>query len=104
MRPDRRSVRATADFFADLDRQLPPERTDDRPSRSDFQTYELLRIVDQFALGFDSMTPAIPGRTDYRLLMISGLVVPRISVVGQLAPDGAVELVQLDLDLAAGWE
>lgn len=101
---DRRSVRATTDFFADLDRQLPPERTDHLPSRSDFQAHELLRIVDQFALGFDSMPPAIPGRADYRLLMISGLVVPRISVVGQRAPDGAVELVQLDLDLTAGWE
>lgn len=49
---DRRTVRATASFFSDLDRLLPPERTtDDQPSRSDFQT-SALRIVDQFALGF----------------------------------------------------
>jgi hypothetical protein len=28
------------------------------------------------------------------------MLVPRFAVVGQLAADGAVELVQLDLDLA----
>jgi hypothetical protein len=95
----RRNVRAAPDFFTDLDHQLPPERTDARLSRTDFQAYELLRIVDEFALRFDMMAPMIPGRPDYRALVISGQVVPRISVIGQLAPDGAVELVQLDLDL-----
>lgn len=103
MSADRRVVRATADFFVDLDRQLPPERSDRVPSRTDFQAYELLRIVDEFAVGFDRMPVVIPGRTDYRLLVIAGLVVPRMSVVGQLAPDDAVELVQLDLDLEAEW-
>jgi hypothetical protein len=33
-----------------------------------------------------------------------GSLVPRYSVTGQLAPDGAVELVQVDLDLEAGWD
>jgi hypothetical protein len=32
------------------------------------------------------------------------VLVPRFSVVGQLAPDGAVELVQLDIDLEAESE
>lgn len=50
------------------------------------------------------MAPAIPDRADYRLLMISGLMVPRISVVGQLAPDVAIELVQLDLDPTVDWQ
>jgi len=30
------------------------------------------------------------------------MLVARVAVLGQLAPDGAVELVQLDLDLEPG--
>ena len=97
----RRIVRATADFFQDLDRQLRPERgPDGEPSANDFQVFELIRIVDQFATGFDELPELIPGRPDYRLLISAGMLVPRFAVVGQLAADGAVELVQLDLELA----
>ena len=47
---DRREVRATYGFFEDLDRQLSPERgPNGEPSAADFQTIELLRIVDRFA-------------------------------------------------------
>ena len=53
---DRRPVRATYEFFEDLDRQLGPERgPDGEPSTADFQTIELLRIVDQFAEQFDEL-------------------------------------------------
>jgi hypothetical protein len=39
----RRQVRATAEFFRDLDRQLPGERgANGEPSTNDFQTFELL--------------------------------------------------------------
>jgi hypothetical protein len=97
----RRVVRATADFFHDLDRQLRPERgPEGQPSANDFQVFELIRIVDRFATGFDDLPELIPGRPDYRLLISTGMLVPRFAVVGQLAADGAVELVQLDLDLA----
>jgi hypothetical protein len=71
-----------------------------QPSANDFQVYELIRIVDRFATGFDDLPELIPGRPDYRLLLSTGMLVPRFAVVGQLAADGAVELVQLDLDLA----
>jgi len=64
----RRRVRATTDFFQDLDRQLPAERgSDGRPSRADFQAYELLSIVERFATGFDDLPELIPGRPQYRL-------------------------------------
>ncbi len=97
----RRIVRATADFFQDLDRQLRPERGPaGEPSANDFQVFELIRIVDRFATGFDELPELIPGRSDYRLLISAGMLVTRFAVVGQLAADGAVELVQLDLDLA----
>jgi hypothetical protein len=95
----RRVVRATPDFFRDLDMQLGDDRGGTgQPSRGDFQTYELLRIVEKFATEFDHLPESIPGRSDYRILIAAGVVVPVLSVVGQLASDGAVELVQLDID------
>ena len=66
--------------------------------------YELLRIVEQFAVGWDSLAELIPGRPDYRIVIAAGLLVPRFAVAGQLAPDGAIELIRLRLDLDAGWE
>ena len=103
MSGDRRTVRTTKQFFQDLDRQLPPERgPHGEPSAHDFQVYELLRVVEQFATEFDTMAELIPGRPEYRILITSGLLVPRFVVTGQLAPDGAVELVRLRLDLNAG--
>jgi len=90
----RRIARATADFFQDLDRQLRPERgPDGEPSANDFQVFELIRIVDRFATEFDELPELIPGRPDYRLLISN-------RDAGRFAADGAVELGQLDLDLA----
>lgn len=99
----RRTVRATAGLFEDLDRQLGPERgANGEPSSNDFQVFDLLRIVDRFATGFDDLPELIPGRADYRVLISMGMLVPQLAVVGQLAPDGAIELVQLDLDIESG--
>lgn len=101
----RRTVRATARFFEDLDRQLPSERgSAGEPSANDFQVFELLRIVERFAVGFDELPPLIPGRDDYRILIAAGSLVTAFSVIGQLAPDGAVELVQLDIDTGSPWD
>jgi len=102
---DRKTVRTTQRFFEDLDRQLNQERgSDGEPSVHDFQVYELLRVVEQFATNFDALPELIAGRPDYRILIAGGMLVPRFSVVGQLAPDGAVELVRLRIDLGAGWD
>jgi hypothetical protein len=69
----RRVVRATADFFQDLDRQLRPERSPaGQPSANDFQVFELIRIVDRFATGFDEFPELIRGRPDYRILISLG--------------------------------
>lgn len=105
MSSDRRTVRTTPQFFEDLDRQLRSERgPNGEPSVQDFQVYELLRIVEQFAAEWDMLTELIPGRPDYRIVIAAGLLVPRFAVAGQLAPDGAIELIRLRLDLDAGWE
>lgn len=70
---------------------------------NDFQVFELLRVIDHFATRFDDLPELIPGHADYRILISSGILVARFAVVGQLAPDGAVELVQLDLDFDETW-
>jgi len=99
----RRIVRATESFFKDLDRQLQSERgPNGEPSTNDFQVFELLRIVDRFATNFEDLPELIPGRSDYRVLLSTGMLVHAFAVVGQLAPDGAAELVQLDIDLRLG--
>ena len=104
MTGERRVVRATSRFFADLDRQLRPDRgPDGQPSTNDFQVFDLLRIVETFATEFDTLPELIPGRSEYRIIVGVGVVVARFAVIGQLAPDGAVELVQLDIDAGPSW-
>jgi len=101
---ERREVRATLDFFHDLDPQLSSERgPDGEPSTSDFQTFELLEIVEKFALDFDTLPALIQGRDDYRVLIATGVVLRADSVVGQSSPDGAIELISLDLDADVDW-
>jgi hypothetical protein len=97
----RRTIRATAGFFEDVDRHCPAGRgPSGEPSANDFEIFELLRIVETFATRFDDLPELIPGRPDYRILIASGTLVPRFVVVRQLASDGAVE-VQLDIDRKA---
>ena len=104
MTGNRRVVRVTDQFFDDLDRQLDAERgPNGEPSVNDFNVYELLEIVERFATGFDDLPQPIEGRSDYRMLITAGVLVPRYSIIGQLAPDDAVELIQIELDLDAGW-
>ena len=60
-------------------------------------------IIERFASDFASLPELIPGRSDYRVMIATGVLVRSYSVVGQLAPDGAVELVALELDLGTNW-
>ena len=97
-------VRATAEFFQDLDRQLPAERgPNGSRSTYDFQAFELLRIVERFAIGFLDLPDLMPGGPDYRILIGAGTLVAGFAVVGQMAAHGAVELVQLALDVGGAW-
>ena len=102
---DRYIVRIAPSFFEDLDRQLPVERgPHGEPSSVDFRSIEIVEIIDRFASGFDQLGQPIPGRPDYRILLKGGLLVRGIQVVGQLMPDGAIELLTLDLDLSMDWD
>jgi hypothetical protein len=96
----RRQVRATREFFEKLDDLLPAARgADGTPSRSDFQSYELLHIVDLFATRWDELPRLIPGRHDYRCVIVKGQLVAVICVNGQEASDGAIELTDLEIDV-----
>jgi hypothetical protein len=102
---ERRTVRTTQSFFEDLDRQLPAERgANGEPSTHDFQVFELLRIVEVFATAFDELPALMSGRADYRILITTGVLVPRLAVVGQLVSDNAIELLELDVDFDVGDE
>jgi hypothetical protein len=100
----RRIVRVTDDLFEDLDRYLGPERgPNGEPSAMDFLRLDLMAIVDVIAERFDQLPEAIPGHPEYRILITAGRLVPRVAVMGMLSPDGAIELIQLDLDLDSDW-
>ena len=100
----RRDVRVSASFFEDLDRQLSAERgPSGEPSTVDFQSIELLEIIERFATGFDSLPPLFEGRDDYRLLVKSGVLVRAMEVIGVRAIDGAIEVIGLELDLRMDW-
>jgi hypothetical protein len=94
----RRIVRATPEFFLQLDSQLPGAREGHLPSRSDFQAYDLLAITDRFATDWDHLPPLRPAMPDYRILLGTGRLVRGFSVVGRLASDGAIELLRLEID------
>lgn len=99
MSSQRRTVRATPRFFEDLDRQLRPERgPNGEPSTADFQAFELLEIIETIATRFDDLPELIRGRGDYRVLIAAGSLVRAYTVTAQLASDGAVELISLELD------
>ena len=51
---------------------------------------------------FDDLPELIPGRSDYRVLLTSGVLVRALNVVGRLASDGAIERVSIDIDLS--WD
>src|SRR3954454_6555116 len=58
----------------------------------------LVPIFTKFATGWDDLPRLVAGRDDYRVLVVRGVLLGAISVIGQLAPDGVIELVDLELD------
>lgn len=95
-----RDVRPTRQFYADLHRQLPAERGEDgTPSRVDFELYDLVDILNTFAQDWDELPQLIPGRSDYRILITSGVLVAGYSVQALLNRDEVIELISLGIDL-----
>ena len=91
----RRQVRTTTGFWAALDAAMPAGR---EPSWHDFAATDLPDIVERFAEEWDHLPPLIPGRSDYRILIGVGRVAAFYAVEAQLAGDGSVELVSVEID------
>ncbi|MGQ0826485.1 MAG: hypothetical protein ACT4OX_15890 [Actinomycetota bacterium] len=51
-----------------------------------------------FATRFEELPEVIDRRADYRVLISAGVLVRAVAVVGQLTPDGFVELLSITLD------
>ncbi len=101
---DRRPIRVDPRFLEQLDAQLGEERgPNGEPSRIDFLRFELPAIEDEFALRFDQLAEVVPGRVDYRQVITAGRLVSGSAVIGQLALDGSVLLLGVELDLGPGW-
>jgi hypothetical protein len=92
----RRTVRTTTRFWATLDEAVPAAGS---PSWHDFAAVDLPVIVERFVDGWDDLPPLIPGRVDYRLLIGAGQVVAFHAVEAQLAREGPVELVSVEIEI-----
>jgi hypothetical protein len=92
----RRLVRTTSQFWATLDAAMPAGQ---EPSWHDFAAVDLPDIVERFAQIWDDIPALIPGRLDYRILIGTGRVVAFYAVEAQLAGDGSVELVGIEIDV-----
>lgn len=100
----RRPVRVDDQFLELLDSQLGLERQPSGgPSTTDFLLVELPPIVELFATNFDRLAMPIPGRPDYRSVLIVGIYIPRILATGHLGPHGYIPLLSVQLDLDVGW-
>lgn len=95
----RRVVRVDQSFFNELDAQLGPDRgPGGEPSSTDFLTFDLPTIVDEFAENFDQLRPAFDGRDDYRVLVSTGSLVAASVTVGQLLNDDTIVLFGIEID------
>ncbi len=95
---NRRRVRVDHDFFEDLDRQLGSDRgPNGEPSSTDFIVIDLPPVVDEFAENFDALPMVYPDRPDYRIVIVSGVLVAAAVVIGQLAADGSVVLLSIEI-------
>lgn len=96
----RRIVRVDQAFFDDLDRQLGSERgPNGEPSSTDFIVVDLPTVVDEFAENFNKLPIAYRGRSDYRVLVIRGILVAAAVVVGHLVANDSIVLLGIELDL-----
>jgi hypothetical protein len=100
--PDR-VVRFTELFFADLDSQLPDERTTSGlPSRTDFLLHDLPRLRDRLAQDFEANTLTAVGNEPIRVMIERGLLVPEVALYAYLGTDDAVHVIAVELNTFTG--
>jgi hypothetical protein len=95
-----RVVRFGGLFFERLDELLPETRgTDGTPSSSDFLFYDLPPVRDLLAADFEGQTVAVPPGDEVRVYIGSGVLVGRFALFATIAADGAIEVLDVELDL-----
>ena len=93
-------VRITDTFEADIDRQLPAERTPTGiPSRFDFLLYELPAIIETYATRFDQLPIIVGAPPNVRSLIGRGLYTQIYFVAGKLNDDDTIELQTIEIEL-----
>jgi len=96
----RHQVRVDPVLFDELDSILGPSRgPNGEPSSTDFITFDLPTIVEEFAGHFETLPTAFPDRSDYRVLVSTGTLVAASVVIGQLMPDNTIVLLGIEIDL-----
>jgi hypothetical protein len=94
----RRRVLVAADLFHRIEELLPEEPSRGLPSRAQFIERDLMAAFDVFQDRWDQLPPIYPGREDYRELIGAGALVYSVVFIGRLRTDGAIELLDLDID------
>jgi hypothetical protein len=95
-----RVVRFGGLFFERLDELLPETRgTDGTPSSSDFLFYDLPPVRDLLASDFEGQTFAVPPGDEVRVYIGSGVLVGRFALFASIAADGAIEVLDVELDI-----
>lgn len=97
-----RQVRFTARFFEELDELLPWERgIDGTPSSTDFLLHDLPRVRDRLAADYERNTLETEN-PHVRVYVGNGLLVERFAVFCVLAPDDAIDVVSVLIELWGG--
>jgi hypothetical protein len=96
---ERRTVRVTDAFFAQLDTYFGADRgPNGEPSATDFIVLELPAIVERFATDFDRLAEIVDGVPAGRMLITSGVLVRAIAVFGLATSNTTVDLIGLTVE------
>ena len=97
----RKQVRVASSFFDRLDELLPDERSDTGvASTADFLLHEIPPLIDVLAADYEAATLEVTGVPEVRVLIATGVLVAHLALYVVLAPDGAVEIIYLEIDNA----
>jgi hypothetical protein len=95
-----RLVRFTESFFVDLDDQLPEERSaSGAPSATDFLLYDLPRLRDALASGYEQSTLPVPDLAPIRVLAGTGTLVAAVALYAFLDARDFVVVVSIDIEM-----
>lgn len=97
---DRRIVRVTEAFFAQLDELLDADRGDEgQPSATDFLILDLPTVVERFATDFEALPEIADGFSAARVVVTPGVLVRAFAVYGLLLADGSIDIIGVEIEL-----